>query len=332
MTQRGLIKGLNSKIHGFGAYHRIEDASDAFRHFDVIISSFLLKLMQKQYPKWTKEHLINKFWYEDENSHKVFALTNRKDIRLFSMADIVLIKHRPLKLSKNPYLDYKYFEEKLETQDIDNINGKYRAIWRRQNGKCYYCGQPILPYQEKKLIHKNSLNDDSAKNMAYIHKICEDDEIFFIHAKIESPDNIDVFNIISEIGENDRKLKLSQNTYIEPKYYLLSEYFRKNSKKKFSLSFSQIEKMLGFKLCKAAYKQSEFWYNKSVNSIPYSWKALGYEISQIEFKNQKVYFHKIKESTSKLTIPKAILDENIPNEAKFELEKFFSYIIKKYGL
>lgn len=332
MTQRGLIKGLNAKIHGFASYHRVEDATDIFRHLDAVIAALLLKLVQKQYPKRTKEYLINKFWYEDPDGRKVYALVNRKDIRLFRMADTILIEHKPIRLSKNPYLDFDYFEEKLKNQDIDNVNGKYMSIWVRQKGICYYCGYPILRFQRKKLIHKNSLNDNSIKNMAYIHCSCEDDEIVFIHTPTEFPDNIDIFNIVKEIGEKDKNIKSLVKSDIKPKYPILAEFFIKNTKEKFSLTFNQIEQMLGFKLCKDAYKHSPFWYSRNSDCIPYTWKELGYEVSKIEFKNQKVYFYKVKKHTPKLTIPKVLLNNNMPNEAKFELDKFFKYIIKKYGL
>ena len=47
---------------------------------------------------------------------------------------------------------------------------------------------------------------------------------------------------------------------------------------------------------------------------------------------QKVVFKRKKKKSSKLDIPTALLSSKLPNSAKYELEQFFDYILKKYGL
>ena len=47
---------------------------------------------------------------------------------------------------------------------------------------------------------------------------------------------------------------------------------------------------------------------------------------------QKVAFKKVQKENSKLKIPEVFLTDDIPNEAKYELEQFFDYIKKKYGI
>ena len=86
------------------------------------------------------------------------------------------------------------------------------------------------------------------------------------------------------------------------------------------------------KLCESAYKYTSFWYKKGRGTLPDSWQAHGYGISKIDLKNKKVSFKKVQKENSKLKIPEVFLTDDIPNEAKYELEQFFDYIKKKYGI
>ena len=53
----------------------------------------------------------------------------------------------------------------------------------------------------------------------------------------------------------------------------------------------------------------------------------------IFIKNKKISFRKNEEKdVSKLIIPKVFLTDKIPNNAKYEIEHFFEYIRKKYGI
>jgi len=47
---------------------------------------------------------------------------------------------------------------------------------------------------------------------------------------------------------------------------------------------------------------------------------------------KKITFRKTVNKTSKLNIPQIFLTNKIPDSAKYELEEFFKYIVKKYGL
>ena len=54
-------------------------------------------------------------------------------------------------------------------------------------------------------------------------------------------------------------------------------------------------------------------------------------VKQIDLKNKKVALKKAQKENSKLKISEVFLIDDIPNEAKYELEQFFDYIKKKYG-
>lgn len=331
-SQRSLIKGLNAKLQGWAGYHRITEASDAFRHIDSVVSALLLRLLQDIHPQKSKDELIEKYWYKEADGTKVFALPDRNDIRIVHLRDVVLTTHTPLKTKANPYLDSDYFEERLENHEINKVNGKYKAVWERQSGKCYYCGNLIDVNQEKKIIFKTLSGDKSIKNMAYIHALCSEDDAVFCHLDIENPNDLDVFDIVQEVMDIDSTEHRCKNKSKKSLYAPLHDYFQNCKRTQFTLPFSQIEKIIGQKLCDSAYKYTSYWYKLGKTAISNAWSINDYSVSRIDLKNKKVAFKKIHHNYSKLKIPEIFLTNDIPNKAKYELERFFEYIKKKYGL
>ena len=98
------------------------------------------------------------------------------------------------------------------------------------------------------------------------------------------------------------------------------------------MSIDDIEKILGFTLPKAS-KFSSFWYRKeNYRSISSTWTSAGYKISYLDLDNRKISFSKFDVGSSQLVIPQNLTEKKLPNDAIFELESFFDYIVKKYGL
>ncbi|MDR1254233.1 MAG: reverse transcriptase N-terminal domain-containing protein [Oscillospiraceae bacterium] len=327
-SQRGLIEGLNAKLRGWATYHRVTSAQDAFRRVDAVVSTLLLQLTQKLYPTKTKEQIIEKFWYSEADGTKFYAMPSKKEIRVMHLRDILIVNHTPLKTKANPYLEPEYFKDRVLNHDIIKVNEKYKATWRKQRGKCYYCGEPIGVYQDKKFILKNLTGDSSLDNMAYIHASCDDDEIVFCHADLENPKNVDVFEIIKEISEKEA----GPVKYQKRVYRKLEKYFCNCLKPRITLSFCDIEKIIDAKMCNSAYKYTAFWYKKGRGTISDSWQSSGFGISRLDIKNERVTFKKVNMNVTKLQIPEVFLTDDVPNDAQYELENFFDYIKKKYRL
>lgn len=327
-SQRSLIKGINARLQGWAGYHRIEDSMDAFRHIDCLVQSLLLRLMQKLFPTQTKNQLIEKYWYKEVDGTKIYALPHRRDIRVLRMKDIILTEHIPIVLNKNPYIDIDYFSTRLESQDIQKINGDFKAIWKRQKGKCYYCGCQIHESDLKKIVHIGSVDDNSPPNLAYIHKSCAMCETMFIHTNIENPSETDIFEIVDEICSADEGVTEHKRYNINA----LRDFFKNCIKKEFSLSFSEIENILGASLGSNAYNFKSFWHKKS-GILSEAWQSQHFEITLIDIGEKEIYFRRSEEKdVSKLIIPKVFLTDKIPNNAKYEIEHFFEYIRKKYGI
>lgn len=65
------------------------------------------------------------------------------------------------------------------------------------------------------------------------------------------------------------------------------------------------------------------------------WLDNGYEIKRLHLEGrQRVVFNMTANSknTASVEIPEVIKYGRIPNEAKYELENYFKYILKKYGI
>ncbi len=87
------------------------------------------------------------------------------------------------------------------------------------------------------------------------------------------------------------------------KYNKLSHYLMRAEKSAFSLSFSEIEKILGFELPQSAYKYPAHWANSPnyPTQIAKAWLDAGYRTEQVNLSNRTVVFRKGEISTN---IPK----------------------------
>lgn len=327
-SQKKLIETLNAKLTGWAMYHRVSDAYEVFKNIDSYVSALLLNLIKKMYPKLPMKTLTKKYWYIDSKGREIFALPTNKSINVIKLEDVILVTHKRLDLKKNIYLDEGYFEDRTKTQDINKVVGKYKTIWNQQNGKCYYCGKTISANQPRKLVIKNiTSKDKSLKNYAYIHSFCSDSEIVFVNSPYHDVEKVDIERVISEIKDP----KVIHILAKKGKYSKLSEYFANCNKYTFCIKFSEIEKIIDNKLCNSLYKYESYWRLKGNGLISSCWLDNGYQIKRLYLKEKKVTFIRTKKISSKLSIPDELLG-NLPDNAVNELNQFFDYIIKKYGL
>ena len=327
-SQKKLIQSINAKLHGWASYHRVEESAEIFKHIDILVSALLLKLMKNIYPKKDTKMLINKYWYKDSLGRQTFTLTTNKNVQVINLEDVVLVEHKKIETKKNIFLDPDYFMDRLDSQEMLKVSGKYKSVWDRQDGKCYYCDKKISPDQSRRIIFKKLSKDKTIRNMAYVHEFCIEDEILFVDSDLMHLRDIDVYQIINDI-QNADNIKQRKRKSI---YENLFEYFANCNKQTFALKFKDIENILESKLCDSAYKHSCYWYRKGTGLFSNSWLDNGYSIQKLYLDKQRVVFKREKKKSSKLTIPAPILSSKLPNSAKYELEHFFDYILKKYGL
>lgn len=164
--------------------------------------------------------------------------------------------------------------------------------------------------------------------MAYVHQFCVDSEIIFVNSDLMHLKDIDVYQMIHELQNADEIKKRKRRSIYEN----LFDFFANCTKQTFTIKFNEIEEILGFKLYKSALTHSCYWYRNGTGLFSNCWLDNGYKIQKLYIDKSKVVFKREKKKCSKLKIPTQLVSSNLPNSAKYELEHFFDYIIKKYGL
>ncbi|MBR5122237.1 MAG: hypothetical protein IKT73_03825 [Anaerotignum sp.] len=76
----------------------------------------------------------------------------------------------------------------------------------------------------------------------------------------------------------------------DEKYQKLEEYLQKSGKIEIRMTLSEIQEILGFPLDPSAYKYREFWANCTASTKAYSWMDAGYEIIELDLKNEIILF------------------------------------------
>lgn len=335
-SQRDLINTLNRKLKGWAGYHRYSDAGDAFRKVDVAVQTALLEAAIKKHPRLAIAKVKAKYWYREPNGRHCYALPDDKSVRVVRLADTLLITHHKVNTNANPFVGDAYMEHRTHSRQIENVAGPYRAIWLRQNGRCYYCGRPILPDQPRTTVQLDLSRPPSIRNSAYIHKICEANEFEQIRVMedFEFIKPFDVCLALEEIqGSTPKGVRVKKDIAPGWKHYGLKQYLSKCSASSVTLTFSEIEKIDGLPLAASARKNKDWWYPRdNCNTIAEAWLTEGYSLVSVDFQKQKVSLRRDDDGMSKLVIPKVLTEGKIPDNARFELETHMQYIIKKYGL
>ncbi len=334
-SQRDLIKRLNSRLNGWAAYHRFSDAGEAFAEVDTAVQAALLEKSMKQHPKLPRPKVISRYWYKDIRGKHYYALPDDKTVRVIKLSETLLVHHKKIKTNANPYTEREYIENREHFREIHNITGRYKGVWRRQEGKCFYCGKPILVDQPKIVKPIYSTTDPTYFRKVYVHKMCTQSEWeqIVVSEDVSSMTPFDVMNALSGIVESEDMGSKKAPITEQWKYYPLKLFFGREDRSSVTLTFREIEKMLGESLPDSARKDKRFWCRRqSYNSIAESFITEGYHLHHIDLEKGKVTFHRDYDGMSRLRIPPVLLEGKIPDDARLELELFMEYVIDKYDV
>ena len=333
-SQRAMIKTINKKLMGWAGQYRCCDAYDSYREIDAAVKESLLESAIKKHPKLQTKKLIDRYWYSDSNGDMWYALPKEKSVRVIRLIDTLLVAPKRSRTDLNPYLSTEYFDGKKKSDDIDRINSKYRPVWDKFDGKCMYCGRPILPEQKKELVTIDHTKKDALWNKAYVHSICVQDDYQF-YMTMEDVDGItdyDVYEMLERISASGMIIRDSEIPE-DWRFIKLYEYFGECSKPKITLSFKEIEQILGFELSEARKNNRSSWYSrKGMHMMADAWNLQGYKLKRLYIGKQKALFEAQFEDAEQVVIPPEILDRKIPANAKHEIEHFLQSIVKKYCL
>jgi RNA-directed DNA polymerase len=110
-NQEQLIQALNPVIIGWSNYHRHIVAKETFQKLDHIVWNMLWRWAKRRHPQKDRRWVARRYWHTEASRNWVFRTETTK---LVKFADTTIRRHNMVKLNKNPYLDRKYFFERVD--------------------------------------------------------------------------------------------------------------------------------------------------------------------------------------------------------------------------
>ncbi len=117
-TQEELINALNPIITGWSNYHKSVVSSEIFNKLDSRIWNMLWHWAKRRHTEKSNYWTAGRYWHIVGNRNWVFST---KDKQLKLLSDTKIVRHTPLKLDKNPYLDEEYFVSRKLKQGIKKL-------------------------------------------------------------------------------------------------------------------------------------------------------------------------------------------------------------------
>lgn len=174
MSQEALIKKLNPIIRGWGKYHQGAVSREVFENMDNAIHETLWRWATRKHGKQSLKKIKDKYWKSIGSRKWVFCTENA---RLIKLTDYRIIRYPKLKLGMNPFLPdgKEYYVKRKYEIGLKYMSGKFKKVWEKQKGLCYFCNKPLEPQGEKELHHivpKEHGGGDEISNLAYCHSYC----------------------------------------------------------------------------------------------------------------------------------------------------------------
>ncbi|NOR49018.1 MAG: group II intron reverse transcriptase/maturase [Methanosarcinaceae archaeon] len=125
--QEDLIGALNPVITGWTNYHQSVVSKETFNKLDHIVWTMLWKWAKRRHPQKSGSWITRRYWYREGTRNWVFS-TKKNKLKLLS--DTKIVRHRCLKLDRNPYIDKVYFDVrryKLRARKMANKPKTFRV-------------------------------------------------------------------------------------------------------------------------------------------------------------------------------------------------------------
>lgn len=170
--QEILIEKLNQQIRGWTNYHQSVCASESFTHIDFVLYNLLWRWAKRRHPHKGKWWVSLNYWHRRGNRNWVFST---EDKELLRVDHISIVRHTKVRMDANPYLDTEYFIKRKFEHGMKRLSGRFKLIWKNQNGCCYHCGMPMEISDDREIffkVAKSMGGKDEVSNMAYVHKSC----------------------------------------------------------------------------------------------------------------------------------------------------------------
>ena len=183
-TQGDLMAMLNPIIRGWGNYHKVAVAKEAFAYVNREIWKCLWQWAKRRHPNknlsWIKNRYFKRLRGRDwEFAEIVKTEEGEKITKLLNLTTIPIKRHIKIIAEANPY-DTKweeYFEKRTQLKMESSFKGNIKLlnIWKRQKGKCLNCKQVIdleTEWETHHITQKSKGGKDITSNLMMLHPNC----------------------------------------------------------------------------------------------------------------------------------------------------------------
>jgi RNA-directed DNA polymerase len=110
ISQKHLIYKLNQVLKGWCNYHQPVCSKRIFKKLNHRMFNMIWRWSKRRHPNKSAKWIKNKYWMKKESRDWIF--TDGKKATLIRPTDTPIVRHKRIKLDKNPYKDKEYFINK----------------------------------------------------------------------------------------------------------------------------------------------------------------------------------------------------------------------------
>ena len=183
--QANLIRLLNLILRGWANYHRHAVAKETFARVDTYVWSMLWQWAVRRHPEKGARWVKDKYFKTQGTRNWVFATTEKqedgrkKELALLKAADTPIQRHVKIKAGANPHDPQwePYFETRWGKRMMNLPRGRAKLyrVWRRQDGLCPTCQEPIAigtPWVTRFIVKRTDGGSVAAGNIQLHHPGC----------------------------------------------------------------------------------------------------------------------------------------------------------------
>jgi RNA-directed DNA polymerase len=180
-----LICQLNPIIRGWAMYHRHAVSAKVFQSVDNAIFQALWRWAKRRHPTKGVRWIKARYFHTIDDRNWVFSGKARgpqgkhQAVHLFKAHSLPIKRHTKINSEANPYDPQweLYLEKRLGLKMAASFRGRKTLLhlWRRQDGRCPYCGEAITPltgWHSHHKVWRSHGGSDAAANRVLLHPTC----------------------------------------------------------------------------------------------------------------------------------------------------------------
>ncbi|ABX02787.1 MAG TPA: group II intron reverse transcriptase/maturase [Herpetosiphon sp.] len=175
-----LIRLLNPIISGWTAYHHHVVSKAVFQSMGHAIYQALWRWAKRRHANKPKRWIKEKYFRPVNGNQWVFSGDSAgRPIRLVAAGYVPIKRHVKIRAAANPYDPAweMYFETRLGVKIASTLKGRRQLLhlWKRQNGICPCCQEPITMltgWHNHHVIRRIDGGTDTAENRMLVHPTC----------------------------------------------------------------------------------------------------------------------------------------------------------------